>query len=442
MKKKVKKTKISKKENKLLNLFNKVWKDKVLVAVIILFVIELFLRCYQIDIKNPFGYDQVDNAWAAKNIIVNHRYPLVGMVAKTNSGIYIGPAYYYLISVLYFVFNLNPVASAVMAILTSIFTFWSIYFVFKKIFNQGIALIGLIINTFALPAIIFDRIQWPVDFIPGLSLLIFYFLYRVIQGKPKNIIYLALSIGFFFNIHFTAIFAPIVVILSLPLFPRTKETLKYILIGIPLFFVWIVPNIIYTITSKTSSSNASYIDTYYHGFHLRRMMQIIGDAFIQFDPYVFFDWIKKIKPFFPILFLIVYLKRETGRDKFKFLYLVFLWFMVPWIIFTVYSGEMSDYYFAFNRFIALMIIAYILYSVFIQNLLTKIGISIFLVIFCVLNLINFLPYKDVGLKKRYEENVMPAVSANRRIEFQVGVPESYLYYYKMRELKGVEDVYK
>ena len=53
------------------------------------------------DQKNPFGYDQVDNAWAAKNIIINHWYPLVGMVAKANSGIYIGPVYYYLIAVFY-----------------------------------------------------------------------------------------------------------------------------------------------------------------------------------------------------------------------------------------------------------------------------------------------------------------------------------------------------
>ncbi|HVZ67443.1 MAG TPA: glycosyltransferase family 39 protein [Patescibacteria group bacterium] len=442
MKKKKTSPKITKHKDNSLGVFlKKIIKNKVLVAVIALFIIELFLRSYQMDIKNPFGYDQVDNAWAAKSIIIDHRYPLVGMVAKTNSGIYIGPAYYYLISIFYFIFDLNPVASAIFALLTSVFTFWTIYFVFKKLFNEGIALIGLIINTFALPAIIFDRIQWPVDFIPAISLLVFYFLYRVLQGKPKNLIYLALVTGFFFNIHFTAIFAPIVVLLTLPWFPRTKETVKYILISIPLFFVWIIPNIIYTINSRSSSSNASYINTYYHGFHLRRMFQIIGDAFIQFDPYVFFEWIKKIKPIFPILFFIIYLKRETNKDKFKFVYLVFLWFMVPWIVFTVYSGEISDYYFSFSRFIVLMIISYILYSIFIQNLITKAAISIFLAVFCVMNIINFMPYKDVGLKKRYEENVMPAVDNKRRIEFQVGVPESYLYYYKMRE-KGVEDVYK
>lgn len=40
------------------------------------------------EVLNPFGWDQVDNAWAAQNMIVNHKFPLLGMVAKQNSGIY------------------------------------------------------------------------------------------------------------------------------------------------------------------------------------------------------------------------------------------------------------------------------------------------------------------------------------------------------------------
>jgi hypothetical protein len=96
-------------------------KNKFLVILVTIFLFEVFLRFYQIDLKNPFGYDQVDNAWAAKNIIVNHWFPLVGMVAKGNSNIYIGPAYYYMIAVVYWIFNLNPIASAVFAGLTSIF---------------------------------------------------------------------------------------------------------------------------------------------------------------------------------------------------------------------------------------------------------------------------------------------------------------------------------
>src|SRR3989338_9037397 len=96
-------------------------KNKFLTVVLMIFILELFLRFYQIDQRSPFGYDQVDNAWAAKNIIIDHSFPLVGFVAKGNSGIYIGPLYYYLISIVYFIFDLNPISSCVFAGITSIF---------------------------------------------------------------------------------------------------------------------------------------------------------------------------------------------------------------------------------------------------------------------------------------------------------------------------------
>ena len=407
-------------------------KNKFLILVLIIFACEVFLRFYEIEQRNPFGYDQVDNAWAAKNIIVNHWYPLVGMVAKANSGIYIGPAYYYLISIFYFFTKLNPIASGLFAGVTSIFTFWVLYFVTKKIFNNQVTIIALIINTFCLNAIIFDRIQWPVNLIPPVSLLIFYFLYKVILGEARYMIPLALATGFMFNVHFTAIFFPIIILLCLPFFPRRLETLKYAAISIPLFFVWIIPNAIYMVINKTSSGNISYVNTYYHGFHLKRVMQIVGDAFVQFDPYVLFDWLKKIKLIFPIVFLIVYFKKNSSDDKFKFLYLIILWFVVPWFIFAIYSGEISDYYFAANRFIVLLILSYLICSVWlIKNRVAKAVVTIFLFVYIMYNLFNFFPYKDVGLLERGKN-----VNEGRRIEFQVGVPESYLYYYLMKQ-KGV-----
>lgn len=409
--------------------------NKLLVLVFVIFAFELFLRFYQMDFKNPFGYDQVDNAWAAKNIIVNHWYPLVGMVAKANSGIYIGPLYYYLLSIVYFITNLNPIASGIFAGITSIFTFWIIYVVTKKLMGYETAIIAVIINTFALPAIIFDRIQWPVAFIPALSLVIFYLLYRVLVGDIKKLVPLAITVGLMFNVHFTAIFFPIIILLCLPFFPRKRETIIYALISLPFFIIFIIPNAVYTIINKTSGSNVSYLNTYYHGFHIRRVMQIIGDAFIQFDPYFIIDPLKKIKLIFPLIFAIVYLKKTVDPDKFKFMYLVMLWFVVPWVVFSTYSGEISDYYFSISRFIVLFIVSYLIYSVWrLKNFIPKAIVAVFLIYYIIYNLLNFFPYSDVGLYKR-EAKVREAISQNKRIEFQVGVPESYLYYYFMM-LKG------
>lgn len=392
------------------------------------------------DVKNPFGYDQVDNAWAAKNIIINHWYPLVGMVAKGNSNIYIGPVYYYMIAVVYWIFNLNPIASAVFAGLTSIFTFWVIFYVAKKLFSTEVALLAVFINTFFLPAIFFDRVQWPVNFIPSISLLIFYVLYKITLGDVKKIIALALLVGFSFSIHFTSIFFPIIIVLTLPLFPRNKDTLKYILISLPLFLIWLIPNIVYQIQQKSAGSNlTAYLHTYYHGFHLTRVRQLVEDALIQFNAYSFLDKLTPLKFIALPVFFLIYLYKSVQREKLIFCYLVLLWFIIPWFVFATYSGEISDYYFDINRFIALLIVSYFFAKIWmIKNIIPKLAVLIILFYIAFTNVMAYLPYKDNSLAER-EKNVLQEVNQGKRIEFQVGVPDSYLYYYYMRQ-KGV-DVY-
>ncbi len=410
--------------------------------LLLIFAFELFLRTYQINIKFPFGYDQVDNAWAAKNIVFNHWFPLVGMVAKENSGVYIGPAYYYFISLFYWLFNLNPAASQVISIVSALFTFFTLYYVVKKLFSTEMAIIAVAINTFNFHTIVFDGIQWPVQILPAVSLIIFYLLYKVLLGEVKKIIPLAIMVGIAFNLHFTAIFFPIIIILSLPLFPRTKETLKYIVFGLPFFIIWLIPNIIYSVTNMTANSTAtSYFSTYFHGFHLVRMRQIMGDALIQFNPYLLNDRISSFKLILLPFFFVVYLYKSFNSESKKFLYLVFLWFMVPWIIFTTYSGEISDYYFIINRFIVLIILSYFIFRVWnFKYLFAKGLVVITLIVYCYIGVTTYLPYKDEGNFAKREKTAMLAVEQGRRIQFQVGVPESYIYWYYMWSLKGV-DVY-
>ena len=390
--------------------------------VLAIFLFELLLRFYDINGKSPFGYDQVDNAWAAMNLIVNHKLPLVGMAAKGNSGIFLGPFYYYLISIIYWITNLNPIASGIFAGLTSIFTFWVIFYVSRKLFSAEVAIIAVFINTFLLPAIIFDRVQWNVNFIPSVSFIIFYVLYRITLGDFKKIIVLALLVGASLSVHFTSIFFPIIIILTLPFFPRNKETLKYILLSVPLFLIWLVPNIIFQLQQKSAASNfTSYFHTYYHGFHLRRVVQLTGDGLIQFNSYSFLDKLIPLKFIAVPLFFLLYLYKSIPREKLIFCYLVLLWFIVPWFVFATYSGEISDYYFSINRFIALLIISYFFARVWmIKNIVPKVALLIILIYIATTNVTSFLSHKDTGLADR-ERAVLQAISRGKQIGFQQGV---------------------
>ena len=128
-------------------MLRKILQRKLWVILIMIFAVHLFFRFYQLEERNPFGWDQVDNAWAAKNIIVEHKWPLVGMVAKQNTGFYIGPLYYYFIAPFYWIFNLDPIASPIAAGITSIVSFFVLFFITKKLFSFNVALMASFINT-------------------------------------------------------------------------------------------------------------------------------------------------------------------------------------------------------------------------------------------------------------------------------------------------------
>lgn len=402
-----------------------------------IFVVLLSSRFYKLD-ESPFNWDQVNNAWAAQNIIVEHKFPLIGFQAKLNSGIYVGPIYYYLISVFYFITNLDPTASGIFAGITSIFTFLTIFYITKKLFSFTMAIIMVFLNTVAYNSIVFDRMQGPINFIPAISMIIFYSLYKVMMGNPKFILLFAIAFGFSLHLHIMAIYFPIITLFCLPFFPWTKILFKYFAIGALILLLFIFPSAIsFLQNSGYGSAAISYGNSYFHGLHLTRIIQLANDALIQFEFYFSYYGFKYFKFILIPIFIIIFLHRNMFRKKILLCYLILLWFIVPWIVLSLYSGEISDYYFSTNRFIALIIISYLLIKIFeMKVIIVKIAVVGFLIFYMSSSINKFLLSKNNVLKDN-RAKVLKAIGDKRKIEFYEGSPESYLYYYYMRK-KGVE----
>ncbi|MCL4385604.1 MAG: glycosyltransferase family 39 protein [Cyanobacteria bacterium] len=396
----------------------------------ILFLLFLFIRFYDIEGKNLFGWDQVNNAWAAKNILVDRNFPLLGMTAKLNSGINIGPAYYYLISFFYKIYDLDPVASGVFAGLTAVFTFWVLFYAVDKIFSFDVAILSVFIYTVSNYLIIFDRVQWPVNFIPAVSILIFYFLYNTILGKLNYLPFLFFTLGFAFNIHFTSVFFVLLIFLLMPFFPWTKKIIKYFFISIPLFLIWIMPNLAYEfLISHSSSGFMSYIFNYYHGFHLVRFFQLTNDAFIELESLLYFKILKFLKFILVPAFIFFYL-RNYSKEKLIFCYLLLLWFIVPWIVFTTYKGEISNYYFSLTLPLGLIVISYLLITIFkIKNIIPKILALTFGLYYVIMNITSFINSKEPNSIGQHKLSVKEKMKKGEVIQFVEGNADSYIYYY-------------
>ena len=410
------------------------YKHKLWIIFFLLLIAHIFLRFYQLEDRHPFGWDQVRDAWVSLDIIENNKYPLLGMVAKGNAGIYLGPAYYYFIAPFYYFTNLDPRASGIIAGFTSVITFLGLFFLVKKMFSLKVAFFAIFINTVTLTSIGFDRVQWSVALFPLVSLAILYTLFRIVSGNPKYIMSLAILLGFSFHLHFTAVFFPIIILLSLPFFSKTKKTLKYILISIPLFLIWLLPNIIAELQAKNvhTGNLFNYVGTYYHGFHLTRFLQLAPDAFIQFESFLF-PVIKILKYALLPIFFLIYIHRNEYKAKI-FCYLVFLWFLVPWVAFSTYKGEISDYYFAINRYVVIAILAYLLNFIFEQKyIIVKLILVVLLCVYAYFNIANFFSSNGNGGLKQRRENVDKALREGKIINFIEGDPESYIYHIYTRK---------
>jgi len=404
------------------------------IVIVLLLCLHIFLRFSDMETKNSFAWDQVRDAWVSLDMIENNKYPLLGMVAKQNTGIYMGPAYYYFIAPFYYLTNLDPKASGIIAGVTSVITFFGLFFLVKKIFSFRVALFAIFINTIAMTSIGFDRIQWSVAFFPLVSLAILYALFKVTSGNPKYIMFLSILLGFSFHLHFTAVFFPIIILFSLPFFPKNKQTLKYALISIPLFLIWLLPNVVAELQSKNvhTENLLNYIGTYYHGFHLKRFLQLAPDAFIQFEPFLF-PAIKILKYALVPIFFLIYINRNVNKSK-TLCYLISLWFLVPWIVFSTYKGEISDYYFAINRYMVVAILAYLLNFIFEQKyILLRVTLIVSLSVYAYINIANFFSSGGDGGLKLNRENVNKAIREGKKINFTEGDPESYIYHIYTRK---------
>lgn len=400
--------------------------------LLLILVAVIFFRFYEMGSRNPFGYDQADFAWQAKDIVVDHKLPLLGPQAKLNSGIFMGPAYYYLSAVFYFLTNLDPAASGIFAGVTSLFTFLITYFIIKKLFSNQVALIAVFIQTFSAYIINFDRTQWSVNFVAPVSLLIFYALYRIMTGQPKYLLLLAVSSGFSFHLHFTSTFFLGMILLALPFFPRKVSTVKYLLISLPLLAIWLVPNFL----SGLNKNMTTYLGTYYHGFHLRRFFQLTNDALIEFEGIltegiVFLRKIKILEYLFLPIFWLSYILAKPNRGKLILSYLVFLWIFIPWLGFSLYSGEISVYYFSLTRPVVIMVLAYLTSRLLASKFLVlKLSVIIFWLSFSVLNAQKFMvsTHRPTGLDYQ-KEQVQELISRGGVVTPSRASASSYLYYF-------------
>jgi 4-amino-4-deoxy-L-arabinose transferase-like glycosyltransferase len=175
------------------------------VVLLAILLISLFLRLYQIDAYMTFLGDEGRDALMIKRILTTADIPLIGPPTSIGN-MYLGPLYYYMMSVPMAIFWLNPVAAAVMVAIIGTATIGLIYFFSRVWFGRIPAVVAAVLYAVSPVTITYSRSSWNPNPAPFFALLALLGLYSA--RKRNNFLWFILtgvSLAFAVQMHYLAL---------------------------------------------------------------------------------------------------------------------------------------------------------------------------------------------------------------------------------------------
>ncbi len=131
-----------------------------------------------------FGFDQGKHWLAAKSIVVDHVFPLIGDPVGGTGGFFQGPGWYYVLTIPFLFWKGNPQGSIVLMVLSGMLTVGLACWIFRKIFGYTEAILAGLLLAISPAIIIQSRFAWPPFIIPPLTVLYLGALYGAISRRP------------------------------------------------------------------------------------------------------------------------------------------------------------------------------------------------------------------------------------------------------------------
>lgn len=193
---------------------------KINIWLVLILLFAAFLRFYRLPEYLQFLGDQGRDLLIVKQMIIDHKFTLLGPTASVG-GFYTGPIYYYFMLPFLWAFNLNPVGPAVMSALFGLGTIVLIYFFGKEFFNEKAGLIAAFLVAISPKMVDISRFAWNPNPVPLFSLAAVLSLYfGSIRQKWRWTFLSGVMVGVLYQLHYIdLIFLPIIGIAMLLIFP-------------------------------------------------------------------------------------------------------------------------------------------------------------------------------------------------------------------------------
>ena len=202
----------------------------------LILTVAFLVRIYNFKSYYVFSHDSDLASWIIKDILVNGHLRLIGQ-ETSSQGIFIGALFYYLQIPFYLLGQMNPLPAVFLTILLGVFTTYSIFFVFNKIANTKVGLIGAFIYSVSALMVFTDREVVPTMPVVLWTVWFLYSLFLIFKGKQLyGFILSAILIGLVWHLNLALILLTPLILIAF-IYSKQKINLKALFVGLLMLFV-------------------------------------------------------------------------------------------------------------------------------------------------------------------------------------------------------------
>jgi hypothetical protein len=245
---------------KVLTFLKRYWQEIFLALFI---VIAFVLRFANITKLQFFTYDQSRDALFIKRMIVDKEFRLLGTQTSL-PGMYLPPFYFYTITPVLWLSQLNPAGIDIYSALIGVLTVPAVFFIANKVFGRPAGMFSA--GLFAVSPLIVEltRRAWNPNTLPFFVLIAFYFLYQYYKERKLKDFLLAFGLyGYCLSLHFGAWTLAPLFIFSWLFFVLKNKDFKGVLGSLALIFFFVSPLLLFELRHNfflTSQAKIFFFD--------------------------------------------------------------------------------------------------------------------------------------------------------------------------------------
>lgn len=288
----------------------------------------------------------------AQQIVEYHEFPLLGPAASVNDQFHLGPFYYYLLSLPYFLGQGNFQVAIIFFSLINSLSIFVFYAACRNWFTQRESLLSTTLYTFSAYMITIQNFPWNPNILPTLLTLIWWCITKIQHQHTHYFPLLTLLVGLSLQAHATAIFLLPVIFFLINI---KKIPFKYWVGGLTSFLIvmspWIYIDLqthfgqsqqalqVFTPGPTDNCSFSFYLQHHGHGEHC--FAEIRNTLFIgrMFTMSLFAT--RHLGIVFATLCIVI-----VGLFKIPFPHRkdISIWLLLPWFLFMLYSSNIYLHY--------------------------------------------------------------------------------------------------